>query len=300
VTQIHAVPQQVGVQLAHAAVQAISDRQGLDIVHIKGAALDVSLAPRNPDGSVARLSSDADVWVRPSQIRRFVALLSAAGWKQVVRFEDGSAFEHASTFWHHYLGYLDVHRRFPGITLDERRAFELLWEERTATDIAGYPCTVPSLVAQRLIVALHVARGADRPGDLDRAWTSLDDAGRAGVRDLADRLGATAALAVGVHGPDGDTPEAQLWRLRTAPGVPLGQVWLARVRAQRTPWGKARVAVRQVVPSRRRLEFLAGHPLTVSELLRTYARRAATGVTELRRLVWPRRPPHASGADTPK
>ena len=59
--------------------------------------------------------SDADVLVRPSQVRRFVRVLEGAGWQRRSRFHTGSPFGHAQTYWHDHLGYADVHRFFPGL-----------------------------------------------------------------------------------------------------------------------------------------------------------------------------------------
>src|SRR6187200_1631590 len=115
---------QARVRLAHAAVQALAEQHGIDLLHVKGPALDASLS--RPD----RPSSDADVLVRPAQVEAFTAHLRAHGWRLVTDFASGSAFEHAANYHHGHWGYVDVHRVFPGITLEPDEAFELLWSER--------------------------------------------------------------------------------------------------------------------------------------------------------------------------
>ena len=76
-----AMPLKVGVRLTHAAVQAIADEAGVDVLHIKGPAVHPSLLAtveeEGPDGETVvvprdRGSIDADVLVRPRHVVRLL------------------------------------------------------------------------------------------------------------------------------------------------------------------------------------------------------------------------------------
>ena len=142
---------QARVQLAHAAVQALAEEHGVDLLHVKGPALHASLS--RPD----RVSSDADVLVRPTQVTAFTDHLRAHGWRLVTDFANGSAFEHAANYHHGHWGYVDVHRVFPGITVEPDAAFELLWSERIADPDRAPP--VPGARTARPVADPVPARG---------------------------------------------------------------------------------------------------------------------------------------------
>ena len=101
------MPLLAGVPLAAATLQVIAEDAGVDILHVKGAAVDpvllqheVALDPLSGEPvtrRVPRNSVDADVLVRPSHVKRFFAAMAAHRWTIVYRFEDGSPIEHAST-----------------------------------------------------------------------------------------------------------------------------------------------------------------------------------------------------------
>lgn len=196
-----ALPFGVLVDFTHADVQAIAADHGVDLLHIKGHALDPTLRRPWPDASTGeiRTSIDADVLVRPSHVSRFAAALVAHGWRRLFDFADGSAFEHAATWSLDRLASLDVHRYFPGIEIDPEQAFDILWSARGSIQIAGITCPVPDLSAQRLIVVIHAARGRSSRDDADRgrAWDSLSDSEREEIDQLAERLGARVALCAG-------------------------------------------------------------------------------------------------------
>ena len=79
------LPTQVRIAFAHAAVQVLADRAGVDVLHIKGAALDESSA------TAGRSSSDADVLVRPEHVAALVNAVRGAGWVLETSFESGSS-----------------------------------------------------------------------------------------------------------------------------------------------------------------------------------------------------------------
>lgn len=282
---------------AHAEVQAIAEDWGIDLLHIKGPALDESLRRSTPEAPrPRRFSVDADVLVRPDHVSLLSAALTAHGWRCLYDFADGSAFEHAATWALDGLACVDVHRYFPGIEGDPAAAFDLLWAQRVERRIAGLACPVPALAAQRLIVLIHAARGRSLrdDGDRRRAWFDLDEQSRAEVDALADRVSAKVALRAGTDRLDSVRGERTypLWRHLTTEGGSLPGLWWARVRSAPTVWAGLRVGVRMLLPNPRRMQTGFGRPATRREMLDAYrdqVRRGAKAVeSAIRRRATPR------------
>ena len=212
----------------------LAEDHGTDLLHIKGPAIDDSL------GGATRDSIDADVLVRPAHVDRLVAAMNDHGWSTQYQFEDGSAFEHAATLVHPFMASVDVHRRFPGMDRDAAATFERLWSDRHTSDIAGVPCPVPALDAQRLILIVHAARGGRlvHP-DIERSWNAATESQREGVIRLADDIGAGVALAAGTGRLDAfvGQPGHELWRVLSTGERSTVRVWLARVKAEPTAAG---------------------------------------------------------------
>jgi hypothetical protein len=292
------LPLGVGVRFAHAALQVLAEDHGIDLLHIKGPAVDSVLLDtrqvEDPESGgtvtepVPRRSVDADVLVRPSQVDSLIERMHEHGWTTLYRFEDGSPFEHATTMSHPFLSMVDVHRRFPGLGGDPEAAFDRLWAERGSTSIAGRPCAVPSLPGQRLVLILHATRaGALQHSDIRRTWTDATDEERGAVRELAESIGAGVALAAGtgrLHEYVGD-PQYELWRALAAGERAAPKVWWARVRAAPTKRAALRTAVRLIVPNPNRMEVGLGRRPTARELGRAYVSRARWGASELRVLL---------------
>lgn len=288
----------VGVQFAHATLQALAEDAGVDLLHIKGPAVDSCLlALREPDDAepedavavpVPRRSVDADVLVRPSHVARLIDAMHRHGWTTLYRFEDGSAFEHATTLTHPFLAMVDVHRRFPGIAGDAEAAFDRLWADHHEATIGGYPCAVPSVTAQRLVLILHAARGGRLDhSDVRRSWTEAGEQERAAVQRLADEVGAEVALAAGtgrLHAYEG-AHDYELWLALSTSERAKPRVWWARVRAAPSARAAVRTAVRLLVPNPHRMEVALGRPPTSRELARAYVERARWGGRELWRMV---------------
>ncbi|WP_345206199.1 nucleotidyltransferase family protein [Fodinibacter luteus] len=288
------MPSSVGIRFAHAALQVLAEEYGIDLLHIKGPAVDNSLlqASEVADSPVARRSIDADVLVRPEHVDRLFAAMRQHGWSMKYRFEDGSAFEHAATMVHPVLAPVDVHRRFPGLGIDEDAAFDRLWAERHTIDIAGVPCPVPSVTAQRLMLIVHAARGGalDHP-DIRRSWTAASEAERHAVQALAADLGSEVALAAGtgrLHEYVG-APGYELWLALSTGEISLVRIWAARVRAAPSRRAALRTAVRLLVPNARRMETALGRRPTARELSRAYLARTRWGVREIRKTLRARR-----------
>jgi hypothetical protein len=271
------------VGFAHALVQVIAEDHGVDLLHIKGPALDGSLRRSSAvNGDTAlRQSVDADVLVRPSHVNRLSQALAEHGWRRHFDFEDGSAFGHAATWGHDNVGYLDVHRYFPGIELDPSAAFDLLWGHRDRQDIAGIPCEVPEITAQRLVMIIHAARGRRYRDilDIETAWGTITEADRAAIEALADELHARVALYAGTGRLDqvADEHTYPLWRELTSPRQSLLTMWWARVRAEPDLVSSVRKGVHLVLPNRRRMETWLGRPPTWREVATAYGSRVRLG-----------------------
>lgn len=291
------MPVEVAVRFAHAVAQTVADRHGIRVLHIKGPAVDealLDLTPADPSSiqqPIPRLSTDADVWADPHRVNEFIAAMGEHGWSLRVAFEDDSAFEHSATLVHDRLGYMDVHREFPGIGLDSQSAFDLLWGERSHVEIAGHRCWVPAVTAQRLILLLQAARDGRLPRhpDIRRTWTDATDTDRADVRALAGALRAEVPLAAatGELSRFRGRREYWLWNLLSQPGArhSMVAIWAARVWAEPDPVSAARSAFRLLMPKPQRLTLVVGRPPTKREIANAYWQRVRFGCRELARLV---------------
>ena len=176
------------VVLAHASLAHTLAAAGIRALHVKGyAALEGTYAS-------GRTSTDVDLLVHPEDAERSIQVLAAAGWPMVTDFHEGSIFMHAATLRHVQLGYVDVHRHFPGIGLDPAEAFERLWGARTQRIRAGHRLPVVDRDHQRLLVILHAARDVSRRrSDVAHVRRSADTAGWERLRALARQFHAQAA-----------------------------------------------------------------------------------------------------------
>ncbi|KAF0832327.1 nucleotidyltransferase family protein [Ornithinibacter aureus] len=290
------MPRYVGTRFTHAVLQVLASDHGIDLLHIKGPAVDDRLLAVGPPGDppsstprpIPRQSVDADVLVRPAHVARLFEVMHRHGWVTAYDFADGSAFEHAATFTHPFLSPADVHRQFPGIEADASTAFERLWRERRTALVAGIPCLVPSLTAQRLLLIVHAARGgALQHSDILRSWTEATEEARDEVQHLARALGAEVALAAGTGRLDEYEGRRgyELWRALSTGERSRVRLWLARVKSEPTTSTKLRRAVRLVLPNRRRMHTVLGRRPTLAEVAGAYATRARAGLNEMARLV---------------
>ncbi|MDT0186467.1 2-nitropropane dioxygenase [Microbacterium sp. ARD31] len=266
-----------------AAVQVAATHAAVDILHIKGNATDPSLRSRDATGT------DVDILVRPVQVDALDEAVRAYGWELYSTFEDGSPFAHAQTYLHPEWGFLDLHRRFPGIGLADDTAFIRLWEKRRTVSFCGVPCEVPDVAAQAVILLLNAAR-AGRANDLDtrRAWHEAAACTRmevvAEVDNLDARLGFDAALGqVDLHRGE---REYFLWRAVSRGGGRYEE-WWGRFVAAPTLRAKGRIVVRAVMVNVEHLGLRLGHVPTRGEILKEFLARPARGLREL--TPWSRR-----------
>ncbi len=214
-----ALPPSARVHLAHAVLQGIATETGLRMLHIKGPALLPGLRVAHHG------STDADVLLPPAEFPRFEDALQSRGWDRRSHLGSGSAFEHATIWWHPDWGYADVHARWPGVTIGDAEAFAILAEEAFDLEIAHVPCLVPGRTAQIVILLLHAARSAGN-NDVELAWQSQSAAQQDLVRQLVSRVGAEVALAAALgeleeHRAD---PSYQLWKYYRAGRSPTDRV----------------------------------------------------------------------------
>lgn len=282
------MPIQARVRLAHATLQAIADASGVDLLHVKGPALDASLRPASGDGRpAARHSTDADVLVRPDQVDAFLAGLAAHGWRPVSRFETGSPFGHAATWWRDDLGHADVHRSFPGVGAAD--AFDQLWAGRQSVRLAHRPVWVPDVTAQRLLLLVHAARsGGSGSADVRVAWGGATQRQRDDVVALAGRLDAEVALAAALGRLDehADAAEHDLWQLFSAGGS-SGRLaeWRARVKAAPTRRQAVAVALRALRVNTDHLARELQRPPTRRDIAWAAVRRWGRALRELAALL---------------
>lgn len=271
-------PLTVRVAFAHAALQHVADRHGVDLLHIKGPALDPQII------RPGRTGTDADIVVRPRHLRSFIAALRDAGWVQLEHYRSGSPFEHSAAFRHPEWGLADVHRLIPGYTVPPEQAFDRLWSERAHQTIAGWSCPVPSVPAQVLTLMLHAARspGSGRAdSDVEYSWGQADDELRGHVRSLVTDLGAEVGFSVitGSLEAHRDDPHYLLWKSVSQGGSRVEE-WRGRIRAARTPAAKAVLVLRAPLVNVDHLRMVRGRPVAWWEIVVEFFARPARGLGE--------------------
>lgn len=270
------VPLSVRLRLGHAAIQHLADGIGVDLLHIKGFAVDPELRP------LASRGSDVDVMVRPEQVDRFDRALRAHGWRLYSTFELGSPFGHAQTYLHDAWGYVDVHRFFPGVRVAPAPAFDRMWADRTSTSIGGVGCPVPSVPAQALLLTLNAARSstADR-GDIETVWREASDERRRQIETLVTELDAPVAFAAAVGGLERYRGERdyRLWKV-VSEGGSRAEEWWARVRAAPTFAEAVRLVARAPLVNVEHLTHRLGRQPTRLEIVAEFFGRPARAIGE--------------------
>lgn len=272
------VPLDARVRFGHAAVQQVAERAGVDLLHIKGVALDDSLI--HPD----RHPTDADVLVRPDHIEQLVAACTAVGYRATGRFSTSSPFEHAMTLWHDLWGYLDIHRHFPGIGLPPDEAFERLWSARTHKDIAAVPCATPALIAQIGIVVLHSGRTSSigrAARDVRHVWHLADEPTREAVRGWVAQMHAEVGFAAGLGMLDSlpPSPEQALWSAVARDG--RIDEWRARIAVAPDRRSRLVLTLRAFMVNTDHLATQLGHRPTRAETLLAFVDRIRRGALEI-------------------
>lgn len=271
-----AVPLQVRVQLAHAALNVVPTPRVVDVLHIKGPASDPSL------GREGRGGTDADLLVRPDHAAAYLESLASAQWSPLTSFESDSDFGSSSTLWHDIWGHADVHRFFPGIGAPPEVAFERLWRDRQIKDIACIPCWVPSVTAQAVLLVLNAARSRGaRKRDVEAVWEEASPQRRREMTALVADLQAEVAFAAGIGELERfrGSREYDLWRIESQGGTRIAR-WRARIKAAPTVREKVRLALLAPVVNVDHLTVLLGHRPTRAEITREFFARPARGIRE--------------------
>lgn len=271
-----AVPLDARVRLGHAAVQHLATQHDIDLLHIKGPAIDPALAHSG------REATDVDVLVRPEHVERLLLAATEVGFRLVSRFRLGSPFEHAATLHHSVWGHLDVHRHFPGIGLPPDEAFERLWAARVERDIAGVACPTPSREAHSVLLVLHAARtvqGGKATADVEHVWHRADPTWREAVRAEAKALHAEVAFAVGVDEVGVDGSDLRTWLALTRDKGRLAE-WGARIRSAPDITSRARLLVMLPLVNTDHLAAQLGHRPTPTEVTSAFFGRVRHGARE--------------------
>ena len=229
-------------------LQHVADEIGVDLLHIKGAAVDPSPAARP-----AMRGTDVDVLVRPDALRTgSIRRCGSTAGGSTARSTYGSPFGHAQTYMHDAWGYIDVHRFFPGIRLAPEAASSGCGATAQRVEIAGVGCPVPSIA--RAVAAAHPERGAvgRRRQSNDLSPSSGSDARRRASHARSRRSWPTSTRRVAFAAATGGLEryrgerDYRLWKVVSEGGSRSAE-WWARVRAAPT----LAAALRVVVPARR-------------------------------------------------
>ncbi|GAB2974498.1 hypothetical protein [Nocardioides montaniterrae] len=244
------IPLGARLRLAHAVVQAVAERAGVDLLHVKGVAA-------SPEWYPPHSGSDVDVVVRPSHIAALETGLTATGWRPIGAFEDSSAWAHAAAWWHDGWGCLDLHRAWPGLEVDAEAAYDALGRSSRIRSIAHRDCVVPGEAAEVLLLVLHEGRsGPVRPSTrhLRERWAAADPLLRAEVEALVRELGAEVGFAAGLGRLDEmrDHPDHALWVYYSSGDTNRWREWRARLvsaRAHGALGSTLRRALRPATPA---------------------------------------------------
>lgn len=179
-------------ELVYALIASVARRDGIDVVFIKGPMLKAQgLRDREHSG-------DVDVWVARAQQPVLARAMRARGWRVLETIFTGTPIAHSLTLLPGAWGCeIDVHVRFPGVTVTDAEAFERIRTASVPCEFAGVAASAPDPATHAVISALHQIRPL--PGSppvavrIDGATAAL----RAAGLPEAER----AAIALGAHGP---------------------------------------------------------------------------------------------------
>ena len=185
-------------ELVYAVTARVATAHGIPCVFVKGPALHhQGLRDREHSG-------DVDVWCHPRQWNALAEALTAWGWRREPDPWHGTAVHHTATMTPPGWGCeIDVHRRVPGLALDDEQAFEAVARRCTAVVYAGVEVAVPRRDTHAVLAAVHAVRpeigaGARSAAASTAAATML--AAAAGSAERACELGAVPVLRAELSG----------------------------------------------------------------------------------------------------
>lgn len=179
-------------ELVYALLGNVAGSLGIDIVFIKGPTL------RAQGLREKAHSGDVDCWVLPGEEWRLAEAMKAWGWVPILSAFAGTAVAHSLTLKAESWGCeIDVHTRFPGISIPPKEAFHIVHSGSEAREFAGVSGRTPVLDVHAVILALHelrpVAGAKPSSTKVSNAVDTLRTAGASTVA-LADVLGAGYVL----------------------------------------------------------------------------------------------------------
>lgn len=211
-------------ELVYALLGNVADSIGLDVVFIKGPTL-------HAQGLRERAhSGDVDCWVLPGDEWRLAEAMKAWGWTPIPSAFTGTAVAHSLTLKADSWGCeIDVHTRFPGISIPPEQAFHLVCAGSELREFAGVLARTPAVDVHAIILALHELRpvAGVRPSSsrISKVADTLRTAGASTVA-LADSFGAGYVLrepltevfpqlVANLH--NSERPPEWSWRLSDSP-----------------------------------------------------------------------------------
>jgi len=179
-------------ELVYALIANVARDRGIRVIFIKGPAL-------YRQGIRAREhSGDVDVWCEPARVDELSAALEEWGWKREPDLWRGTPVFHSVTLTPLVWGCeIDIHRRVPGLTLDDPMAFDRLAAHATTVEYASFAVAIPNSADHAVLAALNDVRPQIGGGARsDRPSLAAVEILRAvdGSVDSARRLGAIPAL----------------------------------------------------------------------------------------------------------
>jgi hypothetical protein len=256
---LRAATHRLAVNRVTAETVSALEAAGIEAILLKGP----SIARWLYEDDGRRTYGDTDLLVDPVRFAEAEAVLAELGFDRIVSGEQLREAIPAHTWIRRNdRRIVDLHHRLPGAEVDPAAAWRLL-SARTAELVIGPArCRVFDTGARAMHVAIHAAfHGVEEAHpleDLRRALARLDDAIWRDAAELAARLSATPAFALGLRlEPRGESvanrlalPTASSVELRlrasTAPPLALGLERLASAPGWAT---KLAIVAREVVPS---------------------------------------------------
>ncbi|MGC0369604.1 hypothetical protein [Microbacterium sp. SLBN-111] len=236
-------------ELAYALTAHVAAEHGIPCVFIKGPAL-------HHQGLRAREhSGDVDVWCPPARWNELADALVPWGWRRSPDPWHDTPVPHSITMTPGAWGCeIDVHRRVPGLILDDASAFDIVSAACLPVHYAGTTVPVPAPDVHAVLAAVNEVRPVIGARRRSRATASAAVGvllATEGTRDRARELGAVPALRdemVAAFGADAvdDTailPRDWLWRARPD----TARAYLAALRTVPLP-ERLRIFVRVLWP----------------------------------------------------
>jgi len=238
-------------ELVYALTAHVAAEHGIPCVFVKGPALHrQGLRDREHSG-------DVDLWCAPDRWDHLAAALAAWGWHREPHPWYGAQAHHTATMRPTRWGCeIDVHRRMPGLTIDDETAFSIVRRDAVHLRFAGVDVLVPAADTHAVLAAVHAVRPEIGHGDRTphaRA-AAVDVLSRApGTVARARELGAVPVLRTELTtvAPDAEladddhgTPRDWEWR-----GQPTrARAYWAALRDE-PPISRIRYLIRTVWPS---------------------------------------------------